>query len=146
MLFHQFNHPDSSHADPDGKSEKRPNIGIVTLARLQRGLVEEYDNGKACHNKQGQYREGPLPVSLKMEYHAKQTQQEWQVEIAVMGRVVLVFTFCKSGLPTGILYISFPAYKIPVKVPDVHMIDLVINEKIPVAAVVAVPLQVGPAP
>src|SRR5699024_11662597 len=130
-----FYEPNAAHANPNGKSKKRPHIGIIPLAWFHRCLIKENNNSETGHNKQDQHREGPLPVVLEVKNHPKESQQEGNIKVAVMGGVVFMLCFGKSALPPRVLNIRIPPDKIPEEIPQVHMIYLVAQKEIEIARI-----------
>src|SRR5699024_6305752 len=77
-----------------------------------------------------------------MKEHAKKAQQKWNIVVAIVSRIIFILGIAETGLPSCILKIGITANKVPVKVADVHMIDLIIQKEIQIAGVFSILLQV----
>ena len=85
MLLQLLDQPKHSEADPDGESEERTHVGIVSFARLQRGLVEIHHDGNAREDEQEAHDECILGVFFYMEKEAEDAEHEREKEETIVG-------------------------------------------------------------
>ena len=148
--FKQRHH---AQANPHGKSVERPHVGVVTLARLQRRLVQVHHNGEARHQEQQPHHGRAFGVSEGLERQPDQAQNQRKVEEAVPAAVF------RHGLGQGVaasqtfrideidpaqpvavheiamaLHVVLLANEVPEEVAEVHPPHLVVGEEAQVLA------------
>ena len=95
LLFIDEVHSDApqssdAHTYPDGVGVERTSVGVVSLTRLIRRLVQVHHDGDACHEEQEEhYPEllNALLASKCLPQHANDAKKQWQHEEYVVAFV-----------------------------------------------------------
>ena len=154
LLLGQFLEPglqgQHAQADPQGEYIEGTRVRIVTLAYLERILVEVHHDGQAGEQEEQAGDPAVARVMTKLEEEADQAQDQRQEEIVVLPPVVddEVGAFAlvaqaqlvdelDAAFPIAAAQVAgcvavdvvLPAHEIPHEIADVHVVDLVVEEE-----------------
>ena len=147
-FFHYIIYCHYAKTNPYSESVERTSVGVVTLTRLARILVQINHNGDTCKYEQRHHNPEILLITVEVEAKTEQTKQQRQEVIFIGSRIVGVFRRqvvlrAKPRLVNKLdaanpvaahvvavaLNIVLAADKVPHKVAPVHKAALIADEE-----------------
>ena len=121
-LLHPINNREHTDTDPYRKNKERSDIEVVTFPRL-RFLHVEVDDERETQNQKRRCRDGRhFPVLAPVIERTQKAEKQWNS--------IQLFP-----VNTRLLEVPLTPYEIPAKIPQIHVVKLVLQEIIHVAGI-----------